>query len=49
MGVGLFSCLDSEEMYKLICLVKKMNPFKIDDIVVEKDQKIGRMFLVLSG
>jgi len=49
MGVGLFSCLDSEEMYKLICMVKKMPVFKVDDIVVEKDQKIGKLFLVLSG
>jgi hypothetical protein len=49
MGVNLFHCLDREEFYKVICMVKLLPIKKANDVIVEKDTPVDRMFLVLKG
>jgi signal-transduction protein with cAMP-binding, CBS, and nucleotidyltransferase domain len=49
MGVGLFNCLDKEEFYKLICMIRPL-PFKrANDVVLERDSPVETLFLVLKG
>jgi CRP-like cAMP-binding protein len=49
MNVGLFTCLDNEEMYKLVLMIKELPPFKADEIIIQKDQPVSRIFLVTKG
>jgi CRP-like cAMP-binding protein len=49
MNVALFSCLDNEEMYKLILMIKELPPYKMDEIIVEKEDPVSRLYLVLKG
>jgi hypothetical protein len=34
MNIGLFTCLDREEMYKLLLMIKELPPFKADEVVL---------------
>jgi signal-transduction protein with cAMP-binding, CBS, and nucleotidyltransferase domain len=49
MNVALFTCLDNDEMYKLILMVKELPPFKADQIIIEKDEPVSRLYLVMKG
>lgn len=49
MNVALFACLDNDEMYKLILMVKELPPFKADQIIVEKEEPVSRLYLVVKG
>ena len=49
MNVSLFSCLDNEEMYKLILMIKELPPYKIDEVIIEKDDPVSRLYLVVKG
>jgi CRP-like cAMP-binding protein len=49
MGVSLFHTLDKEEFYRLICLVRLLPPKKANELVLDKDDPVDRLFLVLRG
>lgn len=49
MNVGLFTCLDHEEMYKLVLMIKELPPFKADEVVIQKDQPVSSLFLIARG
>lgn len=49
MNVGLFTCLDHEEMYKLVLMIKELPPFKADEVVIQKDQPVSSIYLISRG
>lgn len=49
MNVGLFTCLDHEEMYKLVLMIKELPPFKADEVVIQKDDPVSRIYLIARG
>lgn len=49
MKVELFNFLDNEELYKVICMIRRLPLKKANDVVLEKDSPVETLFLVLKG